>query len=124
MIVLINVNTDPLAHPNDDEVQDVVEAEEIPESVHPDLQDLLHDVVEDEDGEDDLGGREEVVNVLGVLEQLDGGYLLVGDHAARGGELEGQSVHIYRNELNKLRLRETLGTQDLSQKPIPMQELI
>ena len=62
--------------------------------MHPDLQDLLHDVVEDEDGEDDLGGSEEVVNVLGVLEQLDGGYLLVGDHAARRGELEGQSVYI------------------------------
>ena len=74
--------------------------------MHPDLQALLDDVVDDEEGEDDLGGQEEVVDVLRVLEEADGGDGLVGDHAASGGELEGQSE---KEKVKRSRKRSSKG---------------
>ena len=46
---------------DDEEVDDVPEAAEVVEAQHPDLDDLLDRVVEDEEGEDHLEGGQRVI---------------------------------------------------------------
>ena len=76
------------SHPDDDDVQDVPEAEEVADPVGLDFQHLLDDVVEDEDAEHELARHERVVAGVGVLQQLDGRVLLPGEDASGGGKFK------------------------------------
>ena len=72
-------------------IQEVPDALEVQELMHPDLQDLLDDVVDDEGDEDQLAGQDEVVPGGDIAEELDGPERLRVEDAAGRRELEGQS---------------------------------
>ena len=81
-----------IAYPYDHQVQEIPEVHEVLELVGEDLQSLLHYVVDDEEDKDDLTGHEKVVLIVGVLQQADGGHILVGQHPSGGGKFKRQSV--------------------------------
>ena len=56
----------------------------------PDLDYLLHEVVQDEEAEDDLEGCEGVIRGRDVADELDGVEERVGHDAAGRGELEAE----------------------------------
>ena len=74
-------------------VEDIADDTEVGKAVLGYLEELLDAVVGDEEAEDALGGHEEVVLHLGVLEQLDNLDVVGGDDPAGGGELEDQLDH-------------------------------
>jgi len=57
---------------DDDDVEDVPDGLEVFEAVLLDLDDLLDQVVDDEEGEDNLAGHDKVVHHRHVTEELDG----------------------------------------------------
>ena len=78
---------------NHNTVEDIADNTKVGKAVLSYLEELLDAVVDDEETEDALGGHEEVVLRLGVLEQLDNLDVVRGDDPASGGELEDQLDH-------------------------------
>jgi len=74
----------------DNDVQYVPDAFEVGELVYPQLEDLLHHVVQDEQAEHQLAGEDEVVPVGDVANQFDGSYLVGRDRSTSRWELNHQ----------------------------------
>ena len=69
-------------------IQVIIEALEIRPANLQDLQELLHQVVEDEHGVDALAGHDKVVKHRNVADQLHGAKCGPGNNAPRGGKFK------------------------------------
>ncbi len=81
-------------YPDDSDVKTIPQGEKIRDSVDFDLQGFLDDVVDDVEAEHELTGHERVVTRARVLQQLDGGEVLIRINPSSCGQFKVQSIKI------------------------------